>query len=236
MVLIWKREIRSYLYTPLMYVFLFVFFSLSSVFFMIGNLAARSGNMLTCLSNMSYLWMLLTPVLTMKLLSAGTSGGDQQLYGSSLPLSRIVFGKYLAAFSILLCAVIVSLIYPLVIFLSGTLYWHETLAGYIGFLLLGACYLALDLLIASLTKTPLVALIACSGSNLFCWLIDVLLKAINAPVLSDIGERISLYRHLSAFLSGRIALGDIIFDLSFVFMALFMCIRVLEVRRWRSGL
>ena len=69
MLLIFKRELRSYLYTPDMYIFLFVYLTLSSIFFIIGNLAARSSNILSLLSNMSYLWMLLTPVLTMRLLS-----------------------------------------------------------------------------------------------------------------------------------------------------------------------
>ena len=76
MTLVWKREMQGYFYTPVMYIFLFVYLSLSSVFFIIGNLASRSGDMLSLLSNMSYLWMLLTPALTMRLLSAGDAGGD----------------------------------------------------------------------------------------------------------------------------------------------------------------
>ncbi|MBQ4436544.1 MAG: hypothetical protein II879_10705 [Clostridia bacterium] len=53
MTLVWKRELQGYLYTPLMYIFLIVFLGLSSVFFIIGNLAARSGDMLSLLSSMS---------------------------------------------------------------------------------------------------------------------------------------------------------------------------------------
>ena len=40
-----------------------VFLLLGSIFFIVGNLASRSSNLLTLLSNMSYLWMLLSPVL-----------------------------------------------------------------------------------------------------------------------------------------------------------------------------
>ena len=128
MTLVWKREMQGYFYTPVMYIFLFVYLGLSSVFFIIGNLASRSGDMLSLLSNMSYLWMLLTPALTMRLLSAGDAGGDQLLYNSALPLSSIVLGKYLASLTILLAAILLSLIYPLIIAVCGTLYWQETLA------------------------------------------------------------------------------------------------------------
>ena len=62
---------------------------LSNVFFIIGNLAARSGSMLSLLSNMSYVWMLLSPILSFKLLSARMEGGDQILFSSSLSLPRI---------------------------------------------------------------------------------------------------------------------------------------------------
>lgn len=234
--LIWKREIESYLLTPVMYIFLTVYLALSSVFFMIGNLAARSGNMLTLLSNMSYLWMLLTPVLTMYLLSASPAGGDQLLYGSDLPLWRIVAGKYLAAVTVLLFAALLSLAYPIMIAGAGTLYVPETLAGYLGFLLLGACFLATDLLIASLSGAPVVALVAGFGVNLLIWLSDLLSKAVSVPFLSRAGAFVSLYARLSPFLSGRIGLGDVVFDVSYIFLMLFFCVRALEIRRWKGGL
>ena len=236
MTLVWKRELQGYLYTPVMYIFLIVYLCLSSVFFIIGNLAARSGNMLSLLANMSYLWMLLTPVLTMRLLSAGDSGGDQLLYNSAMPLSDIVLGKYLASVTVLFAAAILSLLYPAIIAVAGTLYWQETLAGYLGFLLLGASFLAVDLWIASLTKTPVIALVAGFGVNLFIWLSELFLKAVSIPAVAGFAEKISLYRHLAPFLSGRIGLGDVVFDAAFIGLMLFLCVRTLEIRRWRNGL
>ena len=236
MTLVWKREMQGYFYTPVMYIFLFVYLSLSSVFFIIGNLASRSGDMLSLLSNMSYLWMLLTPALTMRLLSAGDAGGDQLLYNSALPLSSSVLRKYLASLTILLAAILLSLIYPLIIAVCGTLYWQETLAGYLGFFLLGASFLAVDLLAASLTRTPVIALVTGFGINLLIWLSDLLLKAVSVPLLSGAAGYISLYRRLMPFLSGRIGLGDVVFDLSFIALMLFFCVRILEVRRWKGGL
>ena len=236
MILVWKREMQGYLYTPDMYIFLIVYLGLSSVFFVIGNIAARSGDMLSLLSNMGYLWMLLTPVLTMRLLSAGNAGGDQLLYGSTLPIAAIVLGKYLASVTVLAAAILLSGLYPLIVAVTGTLYWQETLAGYLGFFLLGSAFLAVDLLVASLTKTPVIALVAGFGVNLFIWLSDLLLKAVTVPGLSRIAETVSLYRRLSPFLSGRIGLSDIVYDLSFAALMLFLCVRVLELRRWREGL
>ena len=119
---IYKRELKSYFLTPAGYVFIGIFLLLGSVFFIIGNLAARSGSMLSLLSNMSYVWMLISPILSFKLLSARMEGGDQILFSSSLSLTRIVLGKYLAACTILLISVLLSFIYPIMIALLGTRY------------------------------------------------------------------------------------------------------------------
>ena len=66
---IFRREMQSYFYTPAAYVFMGVFLALTSVFFGVNNLAGRSSNLMTLIAAMSYLWMLLSPVLTMRLLS-----------------------------------------------------------------------------------------------------------------------------------------------------------------------
>ena len=81
-----------------------------------------------------------------------------------------------------------------------------------------------------------IALVAAFGVNLFIWLSDLLLRAVSVPFLSAVAASASLYRRLMPFLSGRVGLGDVVFDLSLVGLLLFLCVRVLEVRRWRGGL
>ena len=50
---IYKREMQSYFYTPAAYVFMGVFLALASVFFGVGQLAARSTNPLSFSSQLS---------------------------------------------------------------------------------------------------------------------------------------------------------------------------------------
>ena len=232
---VYKRELKSYFLTPSGYVFIGVFLLLGSIFFIIGNLAARSGNMLSLLSSMSYVWMLLSPILAFKLLSARNDGGDQVLFSSSLSLTRIVLGKYLAACTILLASVLLSFIYPVMISVLGTLYIPETAVGYLGFLLLGCSFLALDMLIASMTRTPMVAVIASFGVHLLLWLSGLFAQAVSVPFVSSVLSFLSLYDRLSPFLSGRLSLANLLFDLSFCAVMLFLCIRVLDSHRWREN-
>ena len=65
---VWKREMQGYFFTAAGYVFLGVFLTVSSVLFYLEILNQRSGDLPTFIGEMSYLWMLLSPVLTMRLL------------------------------------------------------------------------------------------------------------------------------------------------------------------------
>lgn len=69
MIAIWRRELKAYFTTAAAYVFMGVFFSLGSVMFYLQIMQPRSSDILTFMGQLSYLWMLLCPVLTMRLLA-----------------------------------------------------------------------------------------------------------------------------------------------------------------------
>ena len=64
-----KREMQGYFYTPVGYVFIGVFLTVSSVLFYMQILRQRSGDLPNFIAEMCYLWMLLCPILTMRLLA-----------------------------------------------------------------------------------------------------------------------------------------------------------------------
>ena len=106
MLAIYKRELQSYFFTASAYVFMGVFLALGSVFYAVGNLAAQSSDLLGLLWNMGYLWMLLTPILTMHTYAGERkSRTDQLLFTSPVSLTGIVAGKFLAGVTVLLGAV-----------------------------------------------------------------------------------------------------------------------------------
>ena len=119
---IWKRELQGYFCTAAGYVYLFVFLTVSSVLFYLEILSQRSGELPTFIGEMSYLWMLLSPVLTMRLLAEEKQKKtDQLLLTSPVSLPRIVLGKYLAAVTVLLLATGLTLFYvgKINLFLAG---------------------------------------------------------------------------------------------------------------------
>ena len=233
---IYRREMQSYFYTPAAYVFLGVFLALGSVFFGIGNLTARSGNLLPLLGQLSYVWMLLSPVLTMRLIAGEKrQHTEQMLFASPCSLSGLVAGKYFAACTVLLLAVAATGVYALIVMVYGTLYWPETLVGYLGLILQGCAFIALDLFVSCFARTQTTAAVAGVGANLLVWLADLVASAVTVDWISGLMEFISLYRRFSPFIRGQLSLSNVLYDALFIFIMLFLSVRVLDARRWSEA-
>ncbi len=233
---IYKREMQSYFYTPAAYVFMGVFLALASVFFGVGNLAARSSNLLSFISQLSYLWMLLSPVLTMRLIAGERrQRTDQLLFSSPCSLSGMVLGKFFAAATVLLCTVGATFVYALLVAMYGTLYLGETLVGYLGLILQGCAFLALDLFVSCFAKSQMTAAVLGVGANLLVWLSDVLASAVSIQAVSDALNFLSLYQRFAPFAQGQLRFSNVFFDLLFIAMTLFLSVRVLDARRWSEA-
>ena len=230
---IFKRELQSYFYTAGAYVYMLVFFALGSVFFAVGNLAARSSDLPGFLWNMGYLWMLLTPVLTMHIYAGERkSRTDQLLFTSPVALSGIVLGKYLAGAAVLALTCLLSLIYPLIIGLWGRLYAGEMLCAYLGFLLQGCAFLAVDMLVSALCRTPVTAAVWAFGVNLMLWLTDVLNSAVSIGWINHLLQSVSLYMRAAPFRQGQLSPANALYFLAVIAVMLFFTVRALDARRW----
>lgn len=236
MIAIWKRELQSYYYTPVGYVFTGVFLAIAGLMFYLQNVSAMDSNILYLLSQITFLWLLLSPVLTMRLLAEERrQKTDQLLLTSPVSLWGVVAGKYFAAVAVLFATVILSLGYVLVIALYGKVYLGELMVGYLGFILQGCSFLALDLYISGCTRSQVTAAIAAFGVNLALWALDILATAVTLPVVSPILDFLSLYGRYEPFLLGQLSYASILYYVSFCAIFLFLTVRMLDARRWREG-
>ena len=231
---IWKRELQGYFCTAAGYVYLFVFLTVSSVLFYLEILSQRSGELPTFIGEMSYLWMLLSPVLTMRLLAEEKQKKtDQLLLTSPVSLPGIVLGKYLAAVTVLLLATGLTLFYVGIVAAYGQVYPAELAVNYLGFVLQGCAFVALDLFLSGCAETPVTAAVLAFGANFLLWILDLLENAIQAEWISSALRFCSLYARNEPFLMGQLSFAGLLFDLSVI--ALFLSLTVFRMERKRSG-
>ncbi|MBR4711941.1 MAG: hypothetical protein IKP10_07885 [Clostridia bacterium] len=235
MTAVWRKELRSYFLTPVAYVFIGVFLALSSLFFYRQILAQRSSDLLTFISLMSYLWMLLTPVLTMRLLAEERHRRtDQLLFTCPVSPAAITAGKFFAAMTVEIVTVALTSVYVLVIGLYGRVYPGEVLTGYLGLIFQGCAFVAVDLLVSAFVRTPAIAAAAAFGVNLALWMADLLTEL--APRwLSTILSAVSLYARCEPLMMGQLSFASLFFFVSVTVMALVLTAHVLDRHRWKRG-
>src|SRR5690554_4311168 len=137
MIAVLKRGLKTYFLTPTGYIFMGFFLLIFGFFFDIGNLFSANPNYNSMLGKIIFVFMILVPILTMRLLAEESrQKTDQLLLTSPLSVTEIVLGKYLAAVAVFLLTVAVTCIYPIILSFFGSIAVSEIVGGYLGFILL----------------------------------------------------------------------------------------------------
>ena len=152
----------------------------------------------------------------------------------SLPFSEwdIILGKFLAAFSIVLIGVALTLVLPVVLFFLSKVYLPEILVGYLGVVLLSSSFLSLSLYISSKTDSYIVSFLI-SAIAIFFLLVfssDFASPVIPEKLLYFINFLLPLY-HFDAFAKGVINLASVLYFVSFTIFFLFLTVIELEKKK-----
>jgi len=211
------------------------FILLSGIFFAAGNLLRADPRYTGLLGTITFVFLIVVPLLTMRLLTEDTrQRTDQLLITSPLSIAQIVLGKYLAAVAVFLITLLVTVIYPVIMsfFALLGLAWWEILGGYIGFFLLGASFIAVGLFFSSLTENQVVAVILAMGTNLLLYILSW--QAYTASGLkAKVFNYLSFLQHFDELVRGILDTKDIVYFLSFSFFWLFLTHSWIQSRRWR---
>lgn len=187
MLAIVKREFKAYFSSPTGFVFVGFFLLLTGFFFVLTNVLPANPDYNAVLGSITFIFLIVVPVLTMRLMSEETKQKtDQLLLTSPLSLTKMVLGKYFAAVGVFLLTLLITALYPVLLSFFGPIGTWEILGGYIGFFLLGSSFIAVGLFVSSLTDNQVVAAIVTFVSLLFMWLIDWIQQGIPVDRISGI--------------------------------------------------
>ena len=168
MLAVYKKELRSYLTSMIGYVFIAFILLLLGIYFTAYNLQYASPDFGSTLNAVTFLFLIITPVLTMRILSEEKKNKtDQLLFTAPVPVWKIVFGKYLSMISIYLIPVVIAGCYPFIMGRYGTVSYTTTYTAVFGFYLLGCAQIAVGLFLSSITESQIIAAVLTFGV-LFC--------------------------------------------------------------------
>lgn len=158
MLAIYKKELKSYLTSMQGYVFMAFIMLVLGIYFTAYNLNYASPDFGTTLNSVTFVFLIITPILTMRILAEEKRNKtDQLLFTSPVPIWKIVFGKYLGMVTIYLIPVVITLFYPLILAKYGTVSYPMTLTAIVGFFFLGCANIAVGLFLSSITESQVIA-------------------------------------------------------------------------------
>ena len=157
MTAIFLRELNSYFISPIGYVYLAAVYVLAGYEYAILILGGSAD-----LSNeFAFLYtvtLLLTPILTMRLMSEDKKQKTEQaLFSAPVTSGAIVAGKYFSAFVVYLAGVAVTLLHTVFLAPYAKINWMIIIGNFVGIALMGLAGIALCMYISAQTENQIVA-------------------------------------------------------------------------------
>lgn len=152
MVAVLKHELRLYFHSLTAYVFGAFLLAFVGIGSMLYNLQAAVSNFEYVLSFGSLVFVVIVPILTMRVIAEERKQKtDQLLYSLPITTTQVIMGKYLALLAVYLIPLCVICVYPLIFVQFGDVYLPTSYGSIFAFFIMGAALLALGLFISSLT-------------------------------------------------------------------------------------
>lgn len=223
-VTIFKKEFKAYFFSPIAYVLIGIFVMFSSYFFFTSTLSSGTATAEFVLWDMTAIIFLMTPLLTMKLMSEEKKlGTNQLLLTSPINLKDIILGKYFGALSIYLIMLLITFIYPIIMYYYAKINMASVLVGYLGAFLIGAAFIAIGLFASTLTENQII-----SGLLGYAFLIAFTVISSLGSVFqgnsSTVFNYLSIFDHFNNFSIGVLDLGDSFYYLSIIFIFIYVTI------------
>ncbi len=218
---VYKRELTSFFATPVAYVFISIFLVLSGVFtFNIGQFFEFGQADLQAFFRFHpWLYLFLVPAISMRVWAEERKSGSIELL-MTLPIAtwKIMLGKFLAAWTVLLLSL--SLTFPLWLTVN---YLGEPdngviVAAYLGSGLMSGAFLAIGVCMSALTKSQVIAFIltvvmcfifVLSGAHA---VLDIFEGWVPLWFLDTLAS-FSFLLHFEGMAKGVIALSDVLYFL-----------------------
>ena len=237
------RELRSMFLSPLAWTVLAViqlvlawsFFTQVDFFFNIQSQLATLPNapgvtdlvVMPTFEVASIILLMVTPLLTMRLISEERRNGSIALLLSSpISMTEIVLGKFTGIVLFMLIFITMISLMPLSLLMGTELDLGKLAAGMFALMLLLSAFSAAGLYLSSLTSNPVVAAISSFGLLLLLWIINS-----NTGDASNTLDQLSLLDHFAPMLRGLIDTADIAYFVLFIATFLLLTIRQLDSQR-----
>jgi len=228
-----KKELAAYFQSPIAYIILIVTISVFNMFFFIIIDNNQEATLRDVFKVMEFLLVFIVPLLTMKTFAEEKAAGTMEfLMTTPTRNTAIVLGKYLGSFLFFTLIIALTSAYYFIVEFFGAPDRAAALTGYLGIWLEGAMFIAIGLLISSLTRSQIVAAI-CSYVVLFLLYFSMTFIQYTQGAAETVVRYVTTFSHAENFNVGLITTADLTYYLSSIIFCLVLTRISIENRLWR---
>lgn len=239
--LLGQKEIKDNFLSPLVYVLSAIFCVLMGWLFFNYLVASKEltdqtltqSVLLPIFGNMNFIFLFLAPLLTMR-----TFSEERKLHTLELLLTsrlshlQIILGKIFATFVVASFMVSLTLIFPIILAISGYSHWPVVVSSYGGILLSILCYVSVGCFASSLTENLVISALLGFAILLGLMLFSITSNATNNLILAQIFQYFAIPYHFEGFVRGGIRSFNVVYMFSFVGFFTYLTHLSLESRKW----
>ncbi len=244
MITLFRKEVKSFLYSFTGYVVIAIFLIINGLFLWIFPLPATNildygfASLESFFINAPLIFLFLIPAISMRMFADENKSGTIEFLMTK-PLSewQIVAGKYLAGVFLILVALLPTLIYYFSVYHlglpEGNIDTGEMWGSYIGLFFLGAAFMSVGIFTSSLTDNQIISfLLAVVGIGFFYFGFEFIYTfSLFGPIdlfIRSLGMNV----HYISMSRGVIDTRDVIYFLSFTGFFLFLTKISIQSRKW----
>lgn len=235
---VWEREIRAYFSNVTGWIVLAAFLLMFNLYFYVYCMNYGYAYISYPLSGVTFVFLIVVPILTMRILSEDRKlRTDQLTMTSPQPLVAVVFGKFMSMVSVFSIVMGIVCLCPLFLSLFGTVPMKESYLAILGTWLFGVLSIAVGLFVSSLTENQVIAAILTFAFLFLGYMMDSICNLISSGGnwLTSILGCLSTTSYLDNFYSGVLDLNGVVYYISASALFLFLTCQVLQKFRWSTS-
>lgn len=233
MLSIYKREMRAYFTTPIGYIFASVFLAISGAIFCYTTFFSLSADVTPYFTYLNFVFVVLLPILTMKLFSEERKQRTEQLLLTApVSITSMVLAKFLAAYTIFGGCLLVSSLQIIILYAYADVKTAIVLGSLFASLLVGMAFISIGVFVSALTENQLASAVGTIGILLAFMLISLLNSFIPVYFIRFILRSVSIFSRYANFTQGMFDVSGLIYYLSITAVFLFLTVRVYDKRRY----
>ncbi|MDR1067499.1 MAG: ABC transporter permease [Clostridiales bacterium] len=174
-----RKELHEYFTSMTGYASISFFLLVIGFFFTYFNLMYADPDYAATIASSIFALIFMAPFMTMRLFAAEKrQKTDILIFTSPVSIASIVVAKVISAITVYLIGMAITIILPLTLAPLGKLPVPLIISAYVGFALLGACFMSLGAFVSSLTSNQIVATISSCVLFVALFAIDAFLPLI----------------------------------------------------------